>query len=106
MGKKGEKSAAKQPESPKNEIKTKFNNEISELKKFVEVLQGRISSLENKVVTLENKLEVLESTLEISKNRSDKLSAELDNLHQYSRRNCLIVSGIPIKQGDASVDLK
>ena len=37
---------------------------------------------------------------------SDKLSAELDNLHQYSRRNCLIVSGIPIKQGESSADLK
>ena len=37
---------------------------------------------------------------------SDKLSAELDNLHQYSRRNCHIVSGIPIKQGESSADLK
>ena len=70
MGKKSEKSAARQPESPKNEIKTKSNNEISELNKFVEVLQGRISSsLENKVVALENKVEVLESTLEISDKR-------------------------------------
>ena len=53
MGKKVEKSAAKQSESPKIEKKTKSNNEISELKKLVEVLQGRISSLENKVETLE-----------------------------------------------------
>ena len=106
MGKKGEKSAAKQPESPKNEIKTKSNNKISELKKFVEVLLGRISSLENKVVTLENKVEVLESTLQISKNTSDKLSVELDNLHQYSQHNCLIVSGIPITQGESSANLK
>ena len=54
MVKKGEKSAAKQSGSPKNEIKMKSNNEISELKK------GRISSLKNKVVTLENKVEILE----------------------------------------------
>ena len=73
MVKKGEKSAAKQSGSPKNEIKMKSNNEISELKK------GRISSLKNKVVTLENKVEILESTLKISKNTSDKLSAELEN---------------------------
>ena len=85
MGKKVEKSAAKQPESPKIETKTKSNNEISELKKqLVEVLQGRISSLENKVKTLENKVVVLESTLEVSQNTSDKLSAEVDNMHQYS----------------------
>ena len=32
MGKKDEKSAANQPESPKNEIKTKSNNNISKVK--------------------------------------------------------------------------
>ena len=48
------------------------------------VLQGIISLLENKVETLENKVVVLESTLEVSQNTSNKLSAELDNVHQYS----------------------
>ena len=81
MGKKVEKSAAKQPESPKIETKPKSNNEISELKKLVEVLQGRISSLENKVETLENKVVVLESTLEVSQNIRNKLLAEVHNLH-------------------------
>ena len=56
--------------------------------------------------TLENKKVVLESTLEISQNTSDKLSAELDNFHQYFQRNCLIVSGIPIKQGESNANLK
>ena len=87
MGKKGEKSAAKKPESPKNEIKKKCNNQISVSKKLVEVLQGRISSLENTVETLENKVVVLESTVEVSQNASNKLSTEFDNLHQYSRHN-------------------
>ena len=59
MSKKGGKYSAKQPESAKNEIKTKFKNEILELKKLVEVLQGRISSWENKAETLKNKLVVL-----------------------------------------------
>ena len=106
MGKKVEISAAKQPESPRIETKTTSNNEISELKKLVEVLQGRISSLENKVETLENKVVVLESTLELSQNTSDKLSAEVDNMHQYSRRNCLIALGILIKHGESTADLK
>ena len=56
MGKKGQKSAAKQSASPKNKIKTKSNNKISWLKKLVEVLQGRISSLEYKVITHLKKL--------------------------------------------------
>ena len=72
----------------------------------MEVFQGRISSLQSKVETLENKVVVLESTLEVSQNTSDKLSAEVDNLHQYSQRNCLIVSGIPIKHGESTADLK
>ena len=49
---------------------------------------------------------VLESTLEVSQNRSDKLSAELDNMHQYPQCNCLIVSGIAIKHGESSANLK
>ena len=105
MGKKAKKSAAK-PESPKTEIKTKSNNKISELQKLVEVPQRRISSMENKLETLENKVVVLESTLEVSQNRSDKLSAELDNMHQYPQCNCLIVSGIAIKHGESSANLK
>ena len=56
--------------------------------------------------TLENKVVVLESTLEVSQNTSDKPSAEVDNLHQYSRRNCLVVSGTPIKHGESTADLK
>lgn len=59
MSKKSGKYSAKQPESAKNEIKTKSKNEILELKKLVEVLQGRISSWENKAETLKNKLVVL-----------------------------------------------
>ena len=59
MGKKVEKSAAKQSESPKTETKMKSNNEVSEFKKLLEVFQGRISSLENKVETLENKVVVV-----------------------------------------------
>ena len=59
MGKKGEKSATKLPEYPKNEIESKSNNEISELKKLVEVLQRRIFSPENKVESHENMVVVL-----------------------------------------------
>ena len=94
MSKKVEKSTAKHSKSPKIETKMKSNNKVSELKKLLEVLQRRISLLENKVEILQNKVVVLESTLEISQNTSDKLSGEVDHLHQYSRRNCLIVSGI------------
>ena len=50
-------------------------------------------------------MEALESTPLVSQNNSDKLSEELvkqsaehDRFHQYSRRNCITVSGIPVKK--------
>ena len=88
-------------------------NEVTELKAIVESLQSRVTTLEKKVRTLENKVEALESTLLVSQNTSDKLSeeldkqsAEFDRLHQYSRRNCIIVSGIPVKKNETCEDLK
>ena len=72
----------------------------------MEVLQGNISLLENKVEILENKVVVLEPTLEVSQNTSDKLSAEVDNLHQNLWRNCLTVSEIPMKHGESTANLK
>ena len=69
--------------------------------------------MEKKVGTLENKVEALESTLLVRQITSDKLSeeldkqsAELDRLHQYYRRNCIIVSGIPVKKNETCEDLK
>ena len=57
-------------------------------------------------------MEALESTLLVSRNTSDKLSeelnkqsVELDQLHQYSWRNCIIVSGIPVKRNETCDDL-
>ena len=72
----------------------------------MKVLQGRISTLENEVETLENKVVVQASTIAVSQNTSDKLSAELDNLHQYSRHNCLLVSSILIKDGKSIANFK
>ena len=79
----------------------------------MESLQSKVTTLEKKAETLEGKVEVLESTLLVSQNTSDKLSeeldkqsAKLDQLYQYSRRNCIIVFGIPVKQNEICEDLK
>ena len=52
-------------------------------------------------------------TLPVSQNTSDKLSEELDKqsvelyqLHQYSRRNCIILSGIPVKGNETCEEMK
>ena len=105
------KSTNNKPETPRKDNNT--TNEVTELKAIVESLQSKVTTLEKKVGTLENKVEVLESTLLVSQNTSDNLSeeldkqsVELDQLHQYSRRNCIIASGIPIKRNETCEDLK
>ena len=97
------KSTNNKPETPRKDNNT--TNEVTKLKAIVELLQSKVTTLEKKVGTLENKVEALESTLVVSQNTSDKISeefdkqsAELDRLHQYFRRNCIIVSGIPVKK--------
>ena len=97
------KSTNNKPETPRKDNST--TNEVTELKAIAELLQSKVTTLEKKVGTLENKVEALESTLLVSQNTSDKLSeeldkqsAELDQVHQYSRWNCIIVSGFAVKK--------
>ena len=105
------KSTNNKLETPRKDNNT--TNEVTELKAIVESLQSKVTTLEKKIGTLENKVEALESTLLVSQNTSDKLSeeldkqsVELDQLHQYSQRNCIIVSGIPVKRNETCEDLK
>ena len=35
-----------------------------------------------------------------------RLNGEIDRLHQYSRRSCLIVSGIPVRKNETTGDLR
>ena len=77
----------------------KFNNILDELK--------------NDLNELKTKFCKLESDLHISRNVNDKLSDKLTVLErkchaneQYSRRECLEISGIPAKVGDKDVEKK
>ena len=56
-------------------------------------------------------MEALESVPLVSQNTSNKLSeelddqsAELDRLHQYFRRNCIIESEIPVKKNNETCE--
>ena len=77
----------------------KFNNILGELK--------------NNLNELKTKFYKLESDLRISRNVNDKLTDKLVVLEQkchaneqYSRRECLEISGIPAKVGDKDVEKK
>ena len=105
------KSTNNKLETPRKDNNT--TNEVTELKAIVESLQLKVTTLEKKVGNLEDKVEALELTLLVIQNTSDKLpeeldkrSAKLDQLHQSSCRNCIIVSGIPVKKNETCEDLK
>ena len=77
----------------------KFNNILDELK--------------NNLNELKTKFYKLESDLHISRNVYDKLSDKLvvlerkcDVNEQYSRRECLDISGIPAEVGDKDIGKK
>ena len=57
-------------------------------------MQGSITNLSNKVNNLERRIEALESYLIISKNVNELLLKKIDNQEAYSRRPCIVVSGI------------
>ena len=54
----------------------------------------RIESLEQKVEKLEGSLETSHQVNKVLRGEVDRLNEELDNNEQYSRRTCIVVSGI------------
>ena len=56
-----------------------------------ETLNLSQADLLRRIEALENKVTKLESELSIAKNVNQLLSQELDDLHQYQRRSCLVI---------------
>ena len=49
---------------------------------------------------------MIESKLEVSNHISDVLRAQLDDMQQYSRRNCLIIENVPHEVGEKIQDIE
>ena len=62
----------------------------------------KIQSLTKRVVNLESTLQETQSQSLIATNVSDLLKLELDKLKQYSRRSCLVVSGVELPRNKTS----
>lgn len=67
-------------------VQESFSSQVTEL--VNSIVQGVLAGLQTKVGALESENAVL-------KNRVDKLEAALESTEQYSRRNCLKISGVP-----------
>ena len=79
---------------------------ISKLQKVINDQNSHIDTLTNNVYTLNLRIDVLESDLAITKNVSAVLENEVDSLHQYCRRNCIVISGIPPNPKESNMELK
>lgn len=67
-------------------VQESFRSQATELVKSI--VQGVLAGLQTKV-------DVLETENAVLKNRVDKLEVALESAEQYSRRNCLKISGVP-----------
>ena len=56
--------------------------------------QDAVNALLTKIISLEAKVQSLEGVLVASKHVSSMLQIQLDNQEAYSRRPCLVVSGV------------
>ena len=74
---------------------------IEELLKNIEKQQLAISRLETKVDNLEGKVIMLESQIHICGTVNENQRVMIDNQEQYSRRACMVVSGMAVSDTDA-----
>ena len=73
------------------EIADKNEDELTEKEKQQQEI---IEKLLQRVEALENRVQLLESSVTVTKTTSDNLKVMLDNQQQYSRRPCMVVTGM------------
>ena len=80
--------------------------EFQDLKDEVDSQRQEIADLKSKVLKLEVLLNQVVSEKSIASHVSDLLHEKIDNLQQYSRRNCLVLDGLPVIANESVSDLK
>lgn len=82
-----------------------LNEDIVFLKQRILEQSQEISGLTKRVVSLEKKLNETNETLGVAKHINTILANQVDDVQQYSRRNCLIISGIPPNKDETQHDI-
>lgn len=80
--------------------------EFQDLKDEFDLQRQEITDLKNKVLKLELLLNEVVSEKAIASHVSDLLHEKIDDLQQYSRRNCLVLEGLPVTTNESVNDLK
>lgn len=88
-------------------LKESFREELrSELSEMIKsIVDGVISGLNEKINTIERENSALKQENTSLKSRIEKLESAAEAAEQYSRRNCLRVSGIPEVENEVTDDI-
>ena len=94
----------------KNDLKDFINQTVTKMaQSCADVISTRFTeqmkSLENKNKTLNSQVTSLQNQVTELKSTCDKLMTAQDEAEQYSRRNCLRISGIPELEGESTDDI-
>ena len=89
---------------------------VNNLNKNMEIMENDLAALENikliykkiseKSVILESKLIECDAAIKISSHVNDILSTKIDDINQYTRRECLIFNGISCTENEKEDDVK
>ena len=102
------------PKKPSTNLKSPINKTRSGDLKIVRnddnliiiKMKGEMDELRSRITKLETQVEMVKSQQAIATIVSDRLKEEVDTLQQYSRRNCLVINGIPTNRNESNKDVE
>ena len=68
-------------------------------------LSKKIDELEKQIKNKDEKIQLLENRVEILKEEKESQGKEIDDLEQYSRRNCLLLNGVVETNAECTDDI-
>ena len=101
---KSQKSTKRKNKQPPTSVKQTPSSSTQDPSKTIKNEEYKIQLLEERIIQLEKKVEMLESTLIIAQNTNTLL--EVDDLHQYQRRTCIVVDGIQPEDNETEDQIK
>ena len=80
----------------KDLFKVNEETKISQIKvtESLDALSKKIDELETEIKNKDEKIQLLENRVEILEEEKESQGKEIDDLEQYSRRNCLLLHGV------------
>ena len=91
----------------KDLFKVNEETKISQIKvtESLDALSKKIDELETEIKNKDEKIQLLENRVEILKEEKESQGKEIDDLEQYSRRNCLLLHGVVETNAECTDDI-